>query len=164
MTEAKKAWKADESDKKKKSAWKKAREAFREVKKQHLNLLDPPVEVEKNAETNAVKEEAKAEPEVEVKPENGTEEQDPVRVFAANLSFSIDEDTLTDVFVNGGIKKDDILAIIWGEDKETCEFKGYAHIDFANKDVAKAALALTKTNVLGRWVLSLFVSRRCWVS
>lgn len=154
MVEAKELWKSDESNKKNKAGWKKARQSFRELKQKHEELL--------SAKEPEVEEAPESEPAEGAGPVDAGQEEkndgkkgasqgvEPVRLFAANLSYSIDEDTLTEVFTAAGIAKEDILKIVWGEDKETCEFKGYAHIDFANSAVAEAALALTKTKVLGR--------------
>jgi len=57
-------------------------------------------------------------------------------IFCGNLPWSIDEDAIKAVFKECG----EIAAVRWGQDRETGDFKGYAHIDFA--DAASCAKAL----------------------
>ncbi|VFQ90703.1 unnamed protein product [Cuscuta campestris] len=67
------------------------------------------------------------------------------RVYMGNLSWEITEDDLRNLF--SGCQ---IASIRFGEDKETGEFKGYAHVDFADNLSLDAALKLDQKIVCGR--------------
>ncbi|VFQ81238.1 unnamed protein product [Cuscuta campestris] len=67
------------------------------------------------------------------------------RVYMGNLSWEITEDDLRNLF--SGCQ---ITSIRFGEDKETGEFKGYAHVDFADSLSLDAALKLDQKIVCGR--------------
>nr|GMD52844.1 protein gar2 [Ipomoea batatas] len=67
------------------------------------------------------------------------------RIYAGNLSWEITEDDLRKLFSDCHI-----TAIRFGEDKETGEFKCYAHVDFADGPSLNTALKLDQTIVCGR--------------
>ena len=67
-------------------------------------------------------------------------------VFVVGLAFEIDEERLREHFGSCGA----ISAIRWGEDKQTGDFKGYAHIVFDQDDAVDAAVALSGSELLGR--------------
>lgn len=67
------------------------------------------------------------------------------RIYVGNLSWDITEDDLKKFFA--GCK---ISSIRFGEDKETKEFKGYAHVDFADSLSLNMALKLDQEMVCGR--------------
>nr|GMD57396.1 protein gar2 [Ipomoea batatas] len=67
------------------------------------------------------------------------------RIYAGNLSWEITEDDLRKLFSDCHI-----TAIRFGEDKETGEFKCYAHVDFADGHSLNTALKLDQTIVCGR--------------
>ena len=81
------------------------------------------------------------------KPGNpGEKPEGCTRVFVGNLSYDIDEATLRDQLKGCG----EITRLKWGEDRDTGDFKGYAHVDFANSDDTEKAVALNGEMVLGR--------------
>ncbi|CAO2826154.1 unnamed protein product [Amaranthus hypochondriacus] len=67
------------------------------------------------------------------------------RVYAGNLSWDITENDLRMLFSDCNIS-----SIRFGEDKETGEFKGYAHVDFSDKSSLTKALQLDQKLVCGR--------------
>ncbi|KAK9741397.1 hypothetical protein RND81_03G102300 [Saponaria officinalis] len=67
------------------------------------------------------------------------------RIYAGNLSWDITEDDLRKLFSDCKIS-----AIRFGEDKNTGDFKGYAHIDFADDASLNKALKLDQKFVCGR--------------
>lgn len=67
------------------------------------------------------------------------------RIYAGNLSWDITEDDLRKMFSDCTI-----ASIRFGEDKETGEFKGYAHVDFSDSDSLTKALKLDQKLVCGR--------------
>mmetsp|Transcript_20747 Transcript_20747/g.52582 ORF Transcript_20747/g.52582 Transcript_20747/m.52582 type:complete len:376 (-) Transcript_20747:1828-2955(-) len=67
-------------------------------------------------------------------------------IFAGNLSFDIDEDSLREVFKDCG----EITQIRWGMDRETEHFKGYGHVEFATEEACQAAAKLHGTYVMNR--------------
>ncbi|XP_074286700.1 phragmoplastin interacting protein 1 [Silene latifolia] len=67
------------------------------------------------------------------------------RIYAGNLSWDITEDDLRKFFSDCNIS-----AIRFGEDKETGDFKGYAHVDFADDESLSKALKLDQKFVCGR--------------
>jgi len=69
-------------------------------------------------------------------------------VFCGNLSWNIDEDSLRAVFQDCG----EITQIRFAEDKETGEFKGFGHIEFAETEATDAAVAMAGTDIMGRAV------------
>merc|ERR1712176_163301 len=71
-----------------------------------------------------------------------------VSVFVGNLDFNIDEETLRNTFQECG----EITNVKFGMDRETGDFKGYAHIDFQESSSTDKAVAMTGTFILGRSV------------
>ncbi|OIT35269.1 31 kda ribonucleoprotein, chloroplastic [Nicotiana attenuata] len=67
------------------------------------------------------------------------------RVYVGNLSWDVTEDDLKKLFSDCSIS-----SIRFGEDKETGEFRGYAHVDFADSVSVNTALKLDQKNVCGR--------------
>ncbi|KAL9266317.1 28 kDa ribonucleoprotein, chloroplastic-like protein [Drosera capensis] len=67
------------------------------------------------------------------------------RIYVGNLAWDITEDDLRKLFLDSVIS-----SIRFGEDKETGEFKGYAHVDFSDKNSLTKALTLDQTVVCGR--------------
>ncbi|KAK3028825.1 hypothetical protein RJ639_038652 [Escallonia herrerae] len=67
------------------------------------------------------------------------------RVYVGNLSWDITEDELRKLFSDCSIS-----SIRFGEDKETKEFRGYVHVDFANSLSVAMALQLDQKVVFGR--------------
>ncbi|KAJ4954691.1 hypothetical protein NE237_011474 [Protea cynaroides] len=67
------------------------------------------------------------------------------RIYIGNLSWDIKEDELRKVFSDCNI-----LSIRFGKDKETGEFRGYAHIDFSDSLSQAMALTLDQKVVSGR--------------
>lgn len=67
------------------------------------------------------------------------------RIYVGNLSWDITEDDLKRILVGCTIK-----TIRFGKDKETGEFKGYAHVDLADSVSLKTALKLDQTVLCGR--------------
>jgi nucleolin len=67
------------------------------------------------------------------------------RVYVGSLSWEITEEELKKFFSNCNIK-----SIRLGMDKETGEFRGYAHVDFSDSKSLKTALALDQSVLFGR--------------
>ncbi|XP_073143221.1 phragmoplastin interacting protein 1 [Henckelia pumila] len=67
------------------------------------------------------------------------------RIYVGNLSWDITEDDLRKLFFDCTV-----TSIRLGEDKDTKEFKGYAHVDFANSLSLHIALKLDQQVVCGR--------------
>ncbi|KAA8539423.1 hypothetical protein F0562_026115 [Nyssa sinensis] len=67
------------------------------------------------------------------------------RIYVGNLSWDITEEDLRKLFSDCSIS-----SIRFGEDKETQEFRGYAHIDFADSLSLSMALNLDQKIVCGR--------------
>ncbi|KAL2323909.1 hypothetical protein Fmac_022967 [Flemingia macrophylla] len=67
------------------------------------------------------------------------------RIYVGNLSWDITEEELRNFF-----KKCDIASIRFGMDKETGEFRGYAHVDFSDSQSLKTALTLDQNVLFGR--------------
>ncbi|KAL8549731.1 hypothetical protein ACS0TY_008540 [Phlomoides rotata] len=67
------------------------------------------------------------------------------RIYIGNLSWDITEDDLRKLFTDCTV-----TSIRFGKDKETGEFKGYAHVDFADGLSLNTALKLDQTIVYGR--------------
>lgn len=67
------------------------------------------------------------------------------RVYVGNLSWNVTEDDLKKVFSDCSIS-----SIRFGEDKETGEFRGYAHVDFSDCVSVNMALKLDQKIVCGR--------------
>jgi len=98
---------------------------------------------------------AKSPPAKKVKTENGgvptgatataTSTGDSKKVFVANLSFQIDDDTIREVFKDIG----EIVNIDWFSNKEG-NFRGSGTLEFESHEIAKKAISLKETEVLGR--------------
>lgn len=67
------------------------------------------------------------------------------RIYVGSLSWEITEEELRKFFSNCNVK-----VIRLGMDKETGEFRGYAHIDFGDSQSLKTALALDQSVLFGR--------------
>lgn len=67
------------------------------------------------------------------------------RIYIGNLSWDVTENDLRKLFADCTV-----ASIRFGEDKETGEFKGYAHVDFADNLSLNTALKLDQTIVCGR--------------
>ncbi|KAK6152899.1 hypothetical protein DH2020_012538 [Rehmannia glutinosa] len=67
------------------------------------------------------------------------------RIYIGNLSWDVAEDDLRKLFADCTIS-----SIRFGEDKETGEFKGYAHVDFGDSLSLNMALKLDQKIVCGR--------------
>ncbi|GAU12171.1 hypothetical protein TSUD_01370 [Trifolium subterraneum] len=67
------------------------------------------------------------------------------RIYVGSLSWEITEEELRKFFSNCNIK-----SIRFGTDKETGEFRGYAHVDFSDSKSLKTALALDQSVLFGR--------------
>lgn len=67
------------------------------------------------------------------------------RIYVGSLSWEITEEELRKFFSNCNVK-----AIRLGMDKETGEFRGYAHVDFGDSQSLKTALALDQSVLFGR--------------
>ncbi|XP_052205953.1 phragmoplastin interacting protein 1 [Diospyros lotus] len=67
------------------------------------------------------------------------------RVYVGNLSWDITEDELRKLFSGCSIS-----SLRFGEDKETQEFRGYAHVDFTDSLSLHEALKLDQSIVYGR--------------
>jgi nucleolin len=67
-------------------------------------------------------------------------------VFVGNLDFNIDEDSLRQAFSECG----EITQVRFAMDRESGEFKGFGHIEFAESDSTDKAVALAGLDVLGR--------------
>lgn len=67
------------------------------------------------------------------------------RIYVGNLSWEITEDELRNLFAGCNI-----ASIRFGEDKETGEFRGYAHVDFSDSVSLNTALELDQKIVCGR--------------
>jgi len=67
------------------------------------------------------------------------------RIYVGNLSWDITEEELRKFFKNCNI-----TSIRFGMDKETGEFKGYAHVDFSDGQSLKTALTLDQNVLFGR--------------
>ena len=81
------------------------------------------------------------------KPGNpGEKPEGCTRVFVGNLSYDIDEETLRAALKDCGT----ITRLKWGEDRETGDFKGYAHVDFEESESTTKAVALNGEMVCGR--------------
>lgn len=71
--------------------------------------------------------------------------EDYNKIYVGNLSWEITEDDLRNLFEGCNI-----ASIRFGEDKETGEFRGYAHVDFSDSVSLNTALKLDQKIVCGR--------------
>lgn len=67
-------------------------------------------------------------------------------VFVGNLSWDIDEETLRAAFADCGT----ITQVRFSTDRETGDFKGYGHIEFAETEATDAAVKIAGTDICGR--------------
>ncbi|TKY50653.1 28 kDa ribonucleoprotein [Spatholobus suberectus] len=67
------------------------------------------------------------------------------RIYVGNLSWDITEEELRKFF-----KSCNITSLRFGMDKETGEFRGYAHVDFSDSQSLKTALTLDQNVLYGR--------------
>ena len=67
-------------------------------------------------------------------------------VFIGNLSYDIDEATVKEAFKSCG----EVTNVRWGMDRETGDFKGFGHIEFADTASTDLAVAMAGEMVLGR--------------
>ncbi|KAK1355386.1 Phragmoplastin interacting protein 1 [Heracleum sosnowskyi] len=67
------------------------------------------------------------------------------RIYVGNLSWDITEEDLKSFFVDFKVS-----SIRFGEDKETKEFRGYAHVDFTDSLYVTMALKLDQKILCGR--------------
>ena len=67
-------------------------------------------------------------------------------VFVGNLSYDIDEEAMKAAFKDCG----EVTNIRWGMDRETGDFKGFGHVEFANTESTDKAVAMAGEMVLGR--------------
>ncbi len=72
--------------------------------------------------------------------------EDCTTVFAGQLSYTIDEETVRDFFKDCG----EIAAIRWLNDKNTGEFKGCAFVEFSDPAAVDLAIAKQGQSVAGR--------------
>ena len=71
-------------------------------------------------------------------------------VFCGNLPFDMDEDVLREALSGCGAIRDVRL----GKDRETGDFKGYAHVQFEQTESTDEAVRLSGTKIL---------NRPCWI-
>mmetsp|Transcript_10713 Transcript_10713/g.22257 ORF Transcript_10713/g.22257 Transcript_10713/m.22257 type:complete len:459 (-) Transcript_10713:1132-2508(-) len=67
-------------------------------------------------------------------------------VFVGNLSWDIDEETLRAAFADCGT----VTQVRFSTDRETGDFKGYGHIEFAETEATDAAVKIAGTDICGR--------------
>ncbi|CAL0316272.1 unnamed protein product [Lupinus luteus] len=67
------------------------------------------------------------------------------RIYVGNLSWDITEEELKKFFSNCNI-----TSVRFGMDKETGEFRGYAHVDFSDSESLKTSLTLDQNILFGR--------------
>lgn len=67
------------------------------------------------------------------------------RIYVGNLSWDITEEDLKKFFKNCNIS-----SLRFGMDKETGEFRGYAHVDFSDSQSLNSALKLDQNVLYGR--------------
>jgi len=69
-----------------------------------------------------------------------------ITVFVGNLSWDVDEDAIRNAFQDCGT----ITQVRFSTDRETGDFKGYGHIEFAETEATDAAVKMAGTDILGR--------------
>lgn len=67
-------------------------------------------------------------------------------LFAGNLSYNIDDDTMVDFFKSCG----SLVGLRWLTHQDSGEFKGCGYVEFSNANEAAAALKLDGKELLGR--------------
>eukprot|EP01038_Epipyxis_sp_PR26KG_P014919 gene14919-20068_t len=68
------------------------------------------------------------------------------KLYAGNLSYNIDDDTMVEFFKNCGT----LVGLRWLTHKETEEFRGCGFIEFSSTEEADAAIKLDGKELLGR--------------
>ena len=80
-------------------------------------------------------------------PREPTQKQEGcLTVFVGNLSWDIDEDSLRAAFGDCG----EITQVRFATDRETGDFKGFGHIEFAQTEATDAAVKMAGTDICGR--------------
>lgn len=143
MKAAKAAWQADKTDKALKKVFKAAKAALTAEKAKvaapAADAKEAEPEVAPMEEAAPVKEEAAA-------PAAAAADEGCVTIFCGNLPWSVDEDIIKATFKECG----EVANIRWGQDRESGDFKGYAHIEFSDSSGCTKALALNGTECGGR--------------
>jgi nucleolin len=67
-------------------------------------------------------------------------------VFVGNLSYDIDEESMKAAFKDCG----EVTNIRWGMDRDSGDFKGYGHVEFATTEATDKAVAMAGEMILGR--------------
>jgi len=144
---AKAAYKADKSNKDLKKAYKSAKKAYEAVKDQKDPELTP-VKSETEEELTPIKktEEKKEEVTPTPSPSQGGDSDGCTTIFLGNLPWTVDEDMVKAAFKECG----EIAAIRWGTDRESGDFKGYGHVEFATAEACAKALKLNGQDLGGR--------------
>jgi len=146
------AWKADKSDKGLKKALKAAKAALEaakteggeEAEKPAEAVVETPAAAEPVVEEETMKVHSKSAPAAAAAATPSTD--GCTTIFCGNLPWSIDEDAIKAVFKECG----DVAGVRWGQDRETGDFKGYAHIDFADEASCAKALKMNGMDCGGR--------------
>jgi len=145
------AWKADKKDKGLKKALKAAKAAL-EAAKEGGEEAAKPAEAAEEAPAAEPMEEEKSEPALKVHSKAAPAATETpatdgcTTIFCGNLPWSIDEDAIKAVFKDCG----GVAGVRWGQDRETGDFKGYAHIDFADEASCQKALKMNGADCGGR--------------
>jgi nucleolin len=77
----------------------------------------------------------------------GPKPENCVKLFIGNLSYDIDDDTITKFFDNVGAE---VKAVRWISHKDTGDFKGVGFVEFWNSEACDKAATLNGKNLLGR--------------
>ena len=115
--------------------------AAKKAKKEAKKRAAEEAEVEEKSAKKAKKEEAPA-----ASVEAPASEDEPVRVFIANLPFSMTEDWIKEEFAEAGA----VSAVDWLSHSDTGRFKGSGFLTFATKAEAEKAVNLNGKELEGR--------------
>jgi len=146
------AWKADKKNKDLKKALKAAKAALEAAKEGGEEAAKPAEAAEEAPAAEPMEEEKKEEPAMKVHSKAAAAStetaasDDCTTIFCGNLPWSIDEDAIKATFKECG----EISGVRWGQDRETGDFKGYAHIDFADAASCAKALKMNGADCGGR--------------
>jgi len=110
----------------------------------------------RKAEEEPAEEEAPAAKKLKTTEANASDGDASTRVFIGNLSFQIDDDAIRKFFAEVG----ELTDIHWVTDRETGKFYGTGFITFATVEEAKAAVAKSGQEVLGRNIRIDFAQKR----
>lgn len=147
---AKTAWKNDKKNKDLKKAYKKAKEAwFAEKEKaasDEKDAADEEVTEKEEEQKEEVSKEMDTEEPTSTDATSAAADTGCTTIFCGNLPWSVDEDMIKAVFKDCG----EITGVRWGTDRETGDFKGYGHIEFANSAACAKALAMNGADCGGR--------------